>query len=72
MKAPTVSFDLLWKVAGLVFVAGMLYSNTKASGEQTRRDLETHATSEEKRIDREEKRIDRIEEYLAALRRNGL
>lgn len=64
LKHP-VSFDLLWKVAGLVFVAGMLYSNTKASGEQTRRDLDNARQQIEHRLDR-------IEEYLDARQRNGL
>lgn len=57
--------ELLVKLFALVFASGMLYSNIKSSGEQTRRDLDSMKSQMEKRLER-------MEDYLLARQRNGL
>ena len=61
MKKPAIQFDVVWKVAALLFTAGMLYQNLKGTIEETRKDAA-----------RTQVQVDKLEQYLDARQRNGL
>ncbi len=65
-----IKLETVIKIAGLVFAAGVLYSNIKTSGEETR--LRIQALQEKIEIQQkaDQQRLQRIEDYLDALRRN--
>ena len=67
-----IKLETVLKIAGIVFAAGMLYANIKSSTEQTRLQIESVKSQLGAQNVAQEKRMDRIEDYLDAIRRNGL
>lgn len=67
-----IKLETILRIAGIVFAAGMLYSNVTSSGEKTRIQLESTKEQIMDRIEQQEKRMDRIDDYLEAVRRNKL
>ena len=67
-----IKLDAVLKIAGVVFAAGMIYANIKSSGEETRMQIEALKAQMLLQDKVNEKRLDRIEDYLDAIRRNGL
>ena len=63
-----VDAGTMLKIVGIVFAAGMLYKKIESSAEKTRMQIE----SLQERIQDQKEAVNKINEYLAALRRNGL
>lgn len=67
-----IKLDLVIKIAGLVFAAGILYANISRSGEETRTQIQSVKEQIGAQTAAQEKRLDRLEDYLDAMRRNKL
>ncbi len=67
-----LKIDLILQIGGMLFAAGMLYSNIKSSGEETRLRIQMLQDQIQMQQKADENRLERIEEYLDSVHRNHL